>query len=49
MASICIGPFLEDVMSTTNFSRPKPGAITHLTLDELKAFTARCNADIRPD
>ncbi|HXR08252.1 MAG TPA: hypothetical protein VN765_13030 [Candidatus Acidoferrum sp.] len=49
MASICIGPFHEGVMSTTNFSRPKPGAITHLTLDELNAFTARCNAHIKPD
>ncbi|MGA2556106.1 MAG: hypothetical protein ABSG04_07515 [Verrucomicrobiota bacterium] len=49
MASICIGPFLEGVMSTTNFSRPMPGAITHVTLDELKAFAARCNPHIKLD
>jgi hypothetical protein len=32
-----IGHFNEGVMKGTNFSRPKHGAVTYLTLDELKA------------
>ena len=35
-----IGHFNEGVMRGTNFERPKHGAVTYLTLDELKAVAA---------
>lgn len=44
-----IGHFNEGVMKTINFSRPKHGAVTHLTLDELKAVAAHWKVDIKLD
>jgi len=35
-----IGHFNEGVMKGTNFTAPKHGAVTYLTLDELKALEA---------
>jgi hypothetical protein len=35
-----LGRFNEGVMKGTNFERPKHGAVTHLTLDELRAVAA---------
>ena len=32
-----IGRFNEGAMKTTNPARPKPGAVTYLTAEELKA------------
>ena len=44
-----IGHFNEGVMKTTNFTSPKHGAITRLTLDELKAVAAHWNVNIKLD
>lgn len=44
-----IGRFNEGVMKGTNFVRPKHGAVTHLTLDELKAVAAHWKVDIKLD
>ena len=44
-----LGHFNDGVMKGANFSRPKHGAITHLTLDELKAIKAHWNLDINLD
>lgn len=41
-----IGRFNEGVMKTTGFTRPKHGAVTHLTPDELKAVAEHWNVDI---
>ena len=42
-----IGRFNEGVMKTVNFSRPKHGAVTYMTLDELKAAAQHWNVDIK--
>jgi hypothetical protein len=44
-----IGHFNEGVMKTTNFTSPKHGAVTYLTLDELKAAAAHWKVDIKLD
>ena len=44
-----LGHFNEGVMKTTNFTSPKHGAITYVTLDELKAIKAHWNFDINLD
>jgi hypothetical protein len=44
-----IGRFNEGVMKTTNFTGPKHGAVTYLTLDELKAAAAHWNVSIKLD
>lgn len=44
-----IGHFNEGVMKGTNFERPKHGAVTYLTLDELKAVADHWNIDIDLD
>jgi hypothetical protein len=44
-----IGRFKEGLMKGTNFSRPKHGAVTYLTSDELKAVVEHWNLDIRLD
>jgi len=44
-----IGHFNEGVMKGTNFSRPKHGALTYLTLDELRAVTKHWEVDIQLD
>jgi len=44
-----IGRFNEGVMKGTNFDRPKHGAVTHLTLDELKAMADHWKVDIKLD
>jgi hypothetical protein len=44
-----IGRFNEGVMKGTNFSRPKHGAVTYLTLDELKAVAEHWKVDIKLD
>ena len=44
-----IGRFNEGVMKGTNFERPKHGALTHLTLDELNAVAKHWNVDMRTD
>jgi hypothetical protein len=41
-----LGHCNEGVMKTTNFERPKHGAVTHLTMKELKAITDYWNTDI---
>jgi hypothetical protein len=41
-----IGHFNEGVMKGTNFSRPKHGAVTYLTGDELKAIADRWGVTI---
>ncbi|HOU01272.1 MAG: beta-xylosidase [Bacteroidales bacterium] len=41
-----LGHCNEGVMKTTNFERPKHGAVTHLTMKELKAITDYWNIDI---
>lgn len=41
-----LGHFNEGVMKTTNFTSPKHGAVTYLTLDEMKAVKAHWNVDI---
>jgi hypothetical protein len=42
-----IGHFNEGVMKTTNFTGPKHGAITYLTLDELKAIAEHWKVNIK--
>ena len=44
-----LGHFNEGVMKTTNFTSPKHGAITYLTLDELKAVKDHWKVDIKLD
>ncbi|MBN1398147.1 MAG: hypothetical protein JXA06_08980 [Bacteroidetes bacterium] len=44
-----IGRFNEGAMKGTNFSRPKHGAVTYLTLDELKKITQHWHVDIKLD
>ena len=44
-----IGRFNEGVMKTVNFSRPKHGAVTYLTLDELKSAAAHWKVEIKLD
>jgi hypothetical protein len=44
-----LGRFNDGVMKTTNFTRPKHGAVTHLTLDELKSVAAHWKVSIRLD
>jgi len=44
-----LGRFNEGVMKGTNFVRPKHGAVTHLTLDELRAVATHWNVDIKLD
>jgi len=44
-----LGHFNEGVMKTTNFTGPKHGAVTHLTLDELKAVAEHWKMDIKLD
>jgi hypothetical protein len=44
-----LGHFNEGVMKTTNFTGPKHGAVTYLTLDELKSVAAHWKVDIRLD
>ena len=44
-----IGRFNEGVMKGTNFSRPKHGSVTYLTLNELKAVVEYWNVDIKLD
>jgi hypothetical protein len=44
-----LGHFNQGVMKGTNFTSPKHGAVTYLTLDELKAVAAHWKADIKLD
>ena len=44
-----IGHFNEGVMKTTNFTGPKHGAVTYLTLPELKAIANYWHIDIKLD
>ncbi len=44
-----LGHFNEGVMKTTNFTSPKHGAITYVTLDELKAIKDHWKVDINLD
>lgn len=44
-----IGRFNEGVMKTVGFERPKHGAVTYLTREELKAVAAHWKVDIKPD
>jgi predicted GH43/DUF377 family glycosyl hydrolase len=44
-----IGRLNAGVMKGTNFTAPKHGAVTYLTLDELKALKARWNVDLKLD
>lgn len=44
-----LGHFNEGVMKGTNFSRPKHGAVTYLTLDELKSVAEHWKVDIKLD
>ena len=44
-----IGHFNEGVMKGTNFERPKHGAVTYLTLDELKSIADHWRIDIKLD
>ncbi len=44
-----IGRFNEGQMKGTNFSRPKHGAVTYMTLDELKAAKEHWKVDINLD
>ena len=44
-----IGRFNEGVMTGTNFERPKHGAVTYMTLDELKVVKEHWNVDIDLD
>lgn len=41
-----IGRFNEGVMRGTNFERPKHGAVTYLTQDELEAIAAHWNVEL---
>ena len=42
-----LGRFNEGVMKGTNFARPKHGAVTYLTTDELKSVAAHWKVDIK--
>jgi len=42
-----LGHFNEGVMKTTNFTSPKHGAVTYLTLKELKAIAEHWKVDIK--
>jgi hypothetical protein len=44
-----IGHFNEGVMKTTNFSGPKHGAVTYMTMEELRSVAAHWNVDIKLD
>jgi len=44
-----LGHFNEGVMKGTNFERPKHGAVTYLTLAELKAIAAHWKVDVELD
>jgi hypothetical protein len=44
-----LGRFNEGAMKTTNFTGPKHGAVTYLTLDELKSVAAHWKVDIKLD
>lgn len=44
-----IGRFNEGVMKGTNFNRPKHGAVTYLTLEELKSVAAHWKLNISLD
>jgi len=44
-----LGHFNEGVMKTTNFAGPKHGAVTYLTLKELKSVAAHWEVDIKLD
>jgi hypothetical protein len=44
-----IGRFNQGVMKGTNFSAPKHGAVTYLTLDELKAVKDHWKLDLKLD
>jgi hypothetical protein len=44
-----IGRFNEGVTKGTNFQRPKHGAVTYLTLDELKAVAEQWKVDVKMD
>lgn len=44
-----IGHFNEGVMKGSNFSRPKHGAVTYLTMDELIAITEHWEVDMKLD
>ncbi len=44
-----LGRFNEGVMKTVGFDRPKHGAVTYLTLDELSAIAKHWNVDIALD
>ena len=44
-----IGRFNEGVMKGTNFNRPKHGAVTYLTPDELRAAAQHWKVDIKLD
>lgn len=41
-----LGHFNEGVMKTTNFTGPKHGAVTYLTLNELKSVAAHWKVDV---
>jgi hypothetical protein len=44
-----LGHFNKGVMKTTNFTSPKHGAVTYLTLDELKSVAAHWKVGIKLD
>ena len=44
-----LGRFNEGVMKGTNFERPKHGAVTYMTLDELKVVKEHWKVDINLD
>jgi hypothetical protein len=44
-----LGRFNQGVMKTTNFTAPKHGAVTYLTMNELKALAERWKVDIKLD
>jgi hypothetical protein len=44
-----LGRFNEGVMKGTNFERPKHGALTYLTLDELENITQHWDVEIKLD
>jgi hypothetical protein len=44
-----LGHFNEGVMRGTNFTRPKHGAVSYLTRDELNAVAAHWNVDLKLD
>lgn len=44
-----LGRFNEGAMKGTNFERPKHGAVTHLTLEELRSVVAHWHVDMKVD